>query len=105
MEALLDGIHDAYLDFLLRCEKKRLLVDLVGVLMTLARNGIAYWYLIRLTLREGLPVSQFLLYFTAATTFTAWIMGILGSLSKLNKQSLDICQVREYPGLPGTLPG
>lgn len=100
MEALLDGIHDAYLDFLLRCEKKRLLVDLVGVLMTLARNGIAYWYLIRLTLREGLPVSQFLLYFTAATTFTAWIMGTLGSLSKLNKQSLDICQVREFLDYP-----
>ena len=27
-------------------------------------------------------------------------MGILGSLSKLNKQSLDICQVREFLDYP-----
>ena len=100
MVDLLDGIHDTYLAFQLRVEKRRLLVDLVGAVLTVARNGIAYWYLIRLALRGGLTVSQFVLYFTAATTFTAWVMGILGSLSTLNKQSLDICQVREFLEFP-----
>lgn len=97
---LLDSVHDAYLAFQLKVEKRRLLVDLVGAVLTVARNGIAYWYLIRLTLRGGLTVSQFVLYFTAATTFTAWVLGILGSLSTLNKQSLDICQVREFLDFP-----
>jgi len=97
---LFDSIHDAYLDFQLKVEKKRLLVDLVGAVLTVARNGIAYWYLIRLALTEGLTASQFVLYFTAATTFTAWVLGILGNLSTLNKQSLDICQVREFLEFP-----
>lgn len=97
---LFDSIHDAYLAFQLKVEKKRLLVDLVGAVLTVARNGIAYWYLIRLALTDGLTVSQFVLYFTAATTFTAWVLGILGNLSTLNKQSLDICQVREFLEFP-----
>lgn len=97
---LLDSVHDACLAFFLRIEKKRLLVDLVGAVLTVARNGIAYWYLIRLALTDGLTVSQFVLYFTAATTFTAWVLGILGNLSTLNRQSLDICQVREFLEFP-----
>lgn len=97
---LFDNIHDAYLAFQLKVERKRLLVDLVGAILTVARNGIAYWYLIRLTLANGLSVSQFVLYFTAATTFTTWVLGVLGSVSTLNKQSLDICQVREFLDFP-----
>lgn len=97
---LFNSIHDAYLSFQLKAEKRRLLSDLLGAVLTVARNGIAYWYLIRLALNDGLTVSQFVLYFTAATTFTAWVMGILGSLSTLNKQSLDICQVREFLDFP-----
>ena len=97
---LFDNIHDAYLAFQLKVERKRLLVDLVGAILTVARNGIAYWYLIRLTLADGLSVSQFVLYFTAATTFTTWVLGVLGIVSTLNKQSLDICQVREFLDFP-----
>ena len=97
---LFNSIHDAYLTFQLKAERRRLLADLLGAVLTVARNGIAYWYLIRLALNNGLTVSQFVLYFTAATTFTAWVMGILGSLSTLNKQSLDICQVREFLDFP-----
>ena len=97
---ILTGIHDAYYDFQLKVEKRRLLVDLVGTVCTVARNGIAYWYLIRLALRNGLGVPEFLLYFTAASTFTTWVLGILTDLSKLNKQSLDISQVREFLDYP-----
>ena len=100
MNDLLTSIHDAYYDFQLKVEKKRLLVDLVGTVCTVARNGIAYWYLIRLALRNGLGVPEFLLYFTAASTFTTWVLGILTDLSKLNKQSLDISQVREFLDYP-----
>lgn len=100
MRDILTGIHDAYYDFQLKVEKRRLLVDLVGTVCTVARNGIAYWYLIRLALRNGLGVPEFLLYFTAASTFTTWVLGILTDLSKLNKQSLDISQVREFLDYP-----
>ena len=66
----------------------------------MVRNGIAYVYLIRLTLNEGLSVPDFLLYFTAVSTFTTWVMGILRDITKLHKDSLDISIVREFLEYP-----
>ncbi len=97
---LLNSVHDAYLDFRMKVERVWLLADLVEVLMTAARNGIAYVYLIGMALREGLSVSEFLLYFTAVTTFTQWIMGILDQAVKLHKQSIDISRLREFLDYP-----
>ena len=66
----------------------------------MARNGIAYVYLIRMALNDGLRVSEFLLYFTAVTTFTEWVMGILREMSTLQKESLDISRIREFLDYP-----
>ena len=100
LKELLDQIHDLYLDFSLRCERAEVLADLTEVLLTMARNGIAYVYLIHMALGEGLSVSEFLLYFTAVSTFTQWVMGILKELSTLHKESLDISCVREFLDYP-----
>lgn len=97
---LLDSVHDVYLDFRLRCERVKLLADITEVMLTIARNGIAYVYLIRMALNEGLGVPEFLLYFTAVSTFTTWVMGILQQVTKLHQQSLDISQVREFLEYP-----
>lgn len=96
LSELLDQIHNLYLDFSLRCERVEVLADITEAVLTMARNGIAYVYLLRMALRENLPVSEFLLYFTAISTFTTWVMGILQELSTLHKESLDISRVREY---------
>ena len=96
LKELLDQIHDLYLDFSLRCERAEVLADLTEVLLTMARNGIAYVYLIHMALGEGLSVPKFLLYFTAVSTFTQWVMGILKELSTLHKESLDISCLREF---------
>lgn len=97
---LLDNVHDVYLDFRLKVERKRLLADITEAVLTVARNGIAYVYLINMALNEGLGVPEFLLYFTAITTFTTWVMGILQQVVKLHQQSLDISQVREFIEYP-----
>ncbi len=76
--------------------KVQILWGIVDVLMSVARNGIAYWYLITLTLQEGMSASQFLLYFTAVSSFASWILGILEDVTNLQKESLDITSVREY---------
>ena len=72
----------------------------VDALLSLARNGIAYAYLIWLTLTEGLPASQFLLYFSAFTGFSTWVTGILQECSTLYKESLDLSTIQEYLHLP-----
>ena len=97
---LLGKVHDAYLDFRLKAERKRLLADMTEAVLTMARNGIAYVYLIDMALKEGLGVPEFLLFFTAVTTFTTWVMGILQQAAKLHEQSLDISQVREFLEYP-----
>ena len=53
-----------------------------------------------MALEEGLGVPEFLLYFTAVSTFTNWVTGILQQVSKLHKESLDICCVREFLEYP-----
>lgn len=100
LNELLDQIHDLYLDFSLRCERVEVLADITKVILTVARNGIAYLYLIKMALNEGLSVSEFLLYFTAVSTFTQWVMGILQEMSTLHKESLDISRLREFLDYP-----
>lgn len=90
-------LYDA---FIARRERTYLIGNVVDLLLTLARNGIAYWYLISMTLREGLPASQFLLYFTAISGFATWVAGILEDLSTVQKFSLEVDNVRallEWP--------
>ena len=100
LNELLDQIHNLYLDFTLRCERVEVIADITEAVLTMARNGIAYVYLINMALNEGLSVSEFLLYFTAVTTFTTWVMGILQEMSALYKESLDISRLREFLEYP-----
>lgn len=93
-------IHDIYKAFRIKVEKKMLLAELTEVVLSIARNGIAYVYLIHMTLGENLSVSEFLLYFTAFTTFTMWITDILQAFTKLHQQSIDISCLREFLEYP-----
>ena len=100
LNELMDRVQNVYLDFLLRSEKVRLLSDVAEALLTMARNGIAYAYLLHMALRDSLSVPEFILYFTAVSTFTTWVMGILQAAQKLHEESLDISQVRKFLDYP-----
>lgn len=100
LNELLDQIHNLYLAFTLRCERVEVLADLTEVILTMARNGITYGYLIHMTLKKGLSVSDFLLYFTAVTTFTTWVVGILQEMTVLQKESMDLSLIREFLEYP-----
>lgn len=100
LNELMDCVQNVYLDFLLRSENVRLLSDVAEALLTMARNGIAYAYLLHMALRDSLSVPEFILYFTAVSTFTTWVMGILQAAQKLHEESLDISQVREFLDYP-----
>ena len=100
LNELLDHVHDIYLDFRFQTEKKYFMADVTEAVLTMIRNGVAYVYLIRMTLNDGLSVPEFVLYFTAVSTFTTWVMGILHDITRLHKDSLDICTVREFLEYP-----
>lgn len=86
--------------FIMRGQSVCLLANVVDAVMTVLRNGIAYAYLITLTLRGGLSASEFLLYFSAVTGFTAWITGILKSVTELRKNSNELSIMREFLEVP-----
>ena len=85
-----------YEGFLKKREGIYLWMNVVDLVLALLRNGIAYGYLIWLTLTEGMLASEFLLYFSAASGFTLWITGILDKFSKLHKESMELSNIREF---------
>ncbi len=91
-----------YEALLVKREKNLLWTHIVDLCLAFLRNGIAYAYLIHLCLTKGMAASEFLLYFSAVSGFTAWITGILEKLSELHKESLDITTVREFLEWPET---
>ena len=100
LNELLDVVHNQYLAFRLKGERVDLLADITEVVLTVIRNGIAYIYLINMTLNDGLSVSSFILYFVAISTLTNWVMGVLKEMSTLHKECLDISSLREFLDYP-----
>lgn len=89
-----------YEDFFKRREAKHLKADIADVLLTFVRNGVAYLYLISQTIAGELSAAEFLLYFSAVSGFTVWVKGILDTLIKLHKQSLELSTLREFLDYP-----
>ena len=89
-----------YRRFQFRQQRIYFLSDLADVALTFLRNGAAYAYLLLLTLQNGLPASEFLLYFTAVGGFTTWVTGILSSFAELHRFSLDLNSIRAYTEAP-----
>ena len=100
VEELWAATMQLYHGFLVRRKTAYLWANIIDLALLLVRNGAAYAYLIGLTLERGLPVSQFLLYFGAATGFAQWISGLLEKFSTLHKQCLDLSTVREFLEYP-----
>ncbi len=100
LRSVYDSVFRLYEAFTARRERVYAWSCVVDVLLGIARNGIAYWYLISLTLQNGLSASEFLLYFTAFTGFSAWVTGILQEAAVLHKESIGISVVQEYLNLP-----
>lgn len=96
LEDVFDSAMGAYRAFLTRRERVYFLTYVVDALLTLLRNGGAYAYLIWLTLTQGLPVSQFLLYFAAISGFAQWVKGIMEQFSNLHRHSLELSTLREF---------
>ena len=90
-------LAEAFVD---RRERVYTLTCLVDAVLQLARNGIAYAYLIHITLTRGLAASEFLLYFTAFSGFSQWVTGLLSEFSQLHKESLELSRIQEYLNLP-----
>ncbi|MCL1786499.1 MAG: ABC transporter ATP-binding protein/permease [Defluviitaleaceae bacterium] len=89
-----------YQNFVNRGEKVYLWADVVNVILTFVRSGVAYLYLIGMVLAGRLSAAEFLLYFMAIGGFTLWISGILDAFAQLHRQSLELSVIREFLEYP-----
>lgn len=86
---------DAYTSFHRRAQGVYIWAKIADLVLTFLRNAVIYWYLVRMVIKDGLDVAEFLLFFTAASGFGEWVFGILREFHILYRQSLDISTVRE----------
>ena len=96
LEDLWGSTMRLYSAFCAKRERKYIWANIIDIVLTFLRNGIAYAFLIGITVKNGLPASQFLLYFAALSGFAQWVVEILDKLSVMYKQSLDISTIREF---------
>lgn len=100
MEAWLGDLMNKYQrllwEFSGKGQKKYLLADIVDILLAFLRNGVAYGYLLTMTVQGELEVAHFLLLFTAVGGFTEWINKILTQFTVLHRQSLELSTLREF---------
>ena len=96
LEDLWGSTMRLYSAFCAKRERKYIWANIIDIVLTFLRNGIAYAFLIGITVKNGLPASQFLLYFAALSGFAQWVVEILDKLSVMHKQSLDISTIRAF---------
>ena len=100
MKPWLDEVYEKsfklYQNFNFKSQRIYFGADLIDLILTLLRNGIAYAYLIRLTIRGGLSAATFVLLFTAINGLTQWVSDLLKNITKLYRESLEISAIREF---------
>ena len=97
---LSDDFQKLCFDWERRRNVRHLLGDVLGCLMSLLREGLAYGFLLHFAVRDGMAASDFVLYFAAITGFSNYLSGILSQVERLHGQMLDVDRVRvflEYP--------
>lgn len=78
-----------------KVERRGILTAAVNFLIVLVRDGAAYAFLIGEAVRGGVDASSFVLYFSAITSLSGVMSGILGIIAKVSEGSMQISDLRE----------
>lgn len=104
MQQWLSDLYRIFLDMAcairVEHEVKRFFARLVAFLSLLLRNTVAYAFLIGQILNDQMTVSDFVLYFTAITTFTQQVTEILSLAKSLYICSMEFCPARDVLAYP-----
>lgn len=71
-------------------------VELVRILLSIVREGIAYGSLIFLMYQNGMPVGDFVLYFGVIGGFSEWMNGLVHDIDSLHKAHISYCDIRAF---------
>lgn len=90
---LLDGLHA-------RLQARYLATDLFDELLCLTRNGLAYFWLLRLVLTGEQDAAGFVLLFSAVSGLGNWLLELFSHLEDLSEKSRQLSQLREWLDTP-----
>ena len=100
---LIDWFTETYRSLHLQCnvwEKQKsagqFFARLPSLLVILLRDSLAYGILISMALKSQITVDEFILYFSAISSFATFFGNIINSWNALHQYSLKICDLREY---------
>ncbi len=94
------GILALMRDWYRRRETRWFILDLIDVTVSLLRNGIGYYLLIRSLLQGGISLPEFLLYTAAVGGFTAWVTGFLQGTYALHRTCFHLSSYFEFMDTP-----
>ncbi|MBR4743758.1 MAG: ABC transporter ATP-binding protein [Oscillospiraceae bacterium] len=75
----------------------------VSLLLILVRDGAAYAFLIHRAVAGQIDTASFVLYFSAITSMSGFIMEIIGAWGRIEKGALKVSDIREYFDIKGLL--
>ena len=84
--------------------KKRLnqeyVTQIVGCVLNFLRDGIAYAYLIYMTLKGHIGMGDFMLYFGAITGFSDWVIQIIWHIGSIKTGNIQVNYIRTFLEIP-----
>ena len=79
-----------------KVDKNALVTSFVNFVVVLVRDGIAYAFLIDQAVNGHIDSAQFVLYFSAITSLSSFISGVLNLWSRLQDGALSVSDYREF---------
>jgi len=86
-----------------KLEHTSILASMIGFLVVLLRDGVAYAFLIYKAARGEVDASSFVLYFSAISAMSGLMSGILGTFNRVLDGALQISDCREELEIPDRL--
>lgn len=80
--------------------RRSFIPDIVDILSTLLRDGIAYGYLGYVAFEGRISIAEFALYFGAVNGLSAFVTNTIKNYYKLISQSIALSNVRQYLDMP-----
>lgn len=93
---MFDDTIRVYEAFLGKRERIYIWMNILDLVLSFCRNGIAYVFVVKLVIENNLPASLFMLYISTIGNLTEQMIGIMETCSTMNRYSLEINVIREY---------
>ena len=96
LQELVEKLSEKWFKNQEKSENYSLIASVVSLLVVLVRDGVAYAFLIMQAVAGEIDAAQFLLYFTAVSSLSGFIMGIFSTWTKMQNGALGVSDFREY---------